>query len=220
MGCANRFVSVAAALAVLLTSFPGGATVADTPTAAGPVRPAVWTPKQLHFVYSGFTTKYSCDGLREKMREVLLKLGARQDDLVVAETGCPDLGRPTTFPAVDIKMNVLTPAPPPPPGANAPPAVPARWRLVDLTKYRDPLHTAGDCELIEQIKQRVVPLFTTRKIDYRSNCVPNQLQLGTVLKVEVLIAEKTPPSLPPPGAPPDQGAAPDRPPGSQNPGAR
>ena len=212
MGCANRFVPLAAALAVLLPLLPGGSALADTPAAAEPVQPAVWTPKQLRFVYSGFTTKYSCDGLRDKMRQVLLKLGAREDDLVVAEAGCPDLGRPTTFPTVDIKMNVLKPAPPPPPGANAPPAVPAQWQLVDLTQYRDPLNAAGDCELIEQLKERVVPLFTTRKIEYRSNCVPNQLALGTVLKVEVLMPKKNP-SLPPPGV------TPERPPNSQNPGA-
>lgn len=203
MNCANRFVPLAAAAAVLLPLFPGGPPFADAPTAAGPVQPAVWAPKQLRFVYSGFTTKYSCDGLRDKMRRVLLNLGAREKDLVVTESGCPDLGRPTTFPTVDIRMNVLKPAPAPPPGANAPPAVPARWQLVDLTKYRDPLDAAGDCELIEQLQQKVVPLFTTRNVQYRSNCVPNQLQLGTVLKVEVLMPEKTQPSLPPPGAMPD-----------------
>ena len=212
MSCANRFVPVAAAVAALLASYPGGAAYADAPTAAEPVQPAVWTPKQLRFVYSGFTTKYSCDGLRDKMRRVLLDLGARKDDLEVSEAGCPDLGAPTTFPTVDVKMHVLQPAPAPPPGANAPPAVAAHWRLVDLTRYHDPLKAAGDCELIDQIKLRVLPLFTTRNVEYRSNCVPNQLQLGTVLKAEVLMPDKTPPALPPPGA------APTGPPASQNPG--
>jgi hypothetical protein len=52
------------------------------------------------------------------------------------------------------------------------------------------LREAGDCELIEQVKARVLPLFTTRNVDYRSTCVPNQLQIGgTVLKAEVLIAD-------------------------------
>jgi hypothetical protein len=198
MSRAIRVVPLAAAAATLLILFPGGAAFADTPAANEPVQPSVWTPKELRFVYSGFTTTYSCDGLREKMRKVLLKLGARKDDLVVNESACAGgPGRPTTFPTVDIKMHVLQPAPPPPPGANAPPAVAAHWRLVDLTKSRDPLRVAGDCELIEQIKLRILPLFTTRNLEYRSNCVPNQLQLGTILKVEVLI-----PDTPPPGNPP------------------
>src|SRR5215469_11662990 len=208
MSCANRFVPVAAAVAALLASYRGGAAYADAPTASEPVQPAVWAPKQLRFVYSGFTTKYSCDGLREKMRTVLLRLGARKEDLDVNSSGCPGLSEPTTFPTVDIKMNVLQPAPAPPPGANAPPAVAAHWQLVDLTQYHDPLRAAGDCELIEQIYQRILPLFTTRNVVFHSNCVPNQLQLGTVLKAEVLIQ-----NTPPPGAAPAQ-----PPPTTQNPG--
>jgi hypothetical protein len=208
MGGAKWFVPLAAAAATLLMSFPAGSALADAPAASEPVEPSVWTPKQLRFVYSGFTTKYSCDGLREKMRSVLLKLGARKQDLDVNSSGCPGLSEPTTFPTVDIKMNVLQPAPAPPPGANAPPAVAAHWQLVDLTQYHDPLRAAGDCELIEQIYQRILPLFTTRNAVFHSNCVPNQLQLGTVLKAEVLI-----PNPPPPGAAPAQ-----PPPGTQNPG--
>ena len=198
MSSAKRVVPLAAAAAALLTLFPGGAAFADTPAASEPVQPSVWTPKKLRFVYSGFTTTYSCDGLREKMRSVLLKLGARKDDLVVNESACAaGPGRPTTFPTVEIKMQVLKPAPAPPPGANAPPAVAAHWRLVDLTNYRDPLDAAGDCELIEQIKLRILPLFTTRNVEFRSNCVPNQLQLGTVLRVEVLMPDEPPPGSPP-----------------------
>lgn len=205
MSSAKRVVPLAAAAAALLTLFPGGETLADTPAASEPVQPSVWTAKELRFVYSGFTTTYSCDGLREKMRSVLLKLGARKDDLVVNESACgAGPGRPTPFPTVDIKMHVLQPAPAPPPGANAPPAVAAHWRLVDLTKYRDPLRAAGNCELIEQIKQRILPLFTTRNVEFRSNCVPNQLELGTVLRVEVLIPDPPPPGSPPPGAAPAQ----------------
>ena len=207
MSVANRVVPLGAA--ALLTVFPGSAAFAEVPTATEPVQPALWTPKELRFVYTGFTTKYSCDGLREKIRRVLLELGARADDLAVNQAGCAgDPGRPTTFPTVSIRMNVLKPAPTPPPGANAPPAVPAHWQLVDLTKHRDPLNVAGDCELIEQIEHSIVPQFTTRNVEYRSNCVPNQLQLGTFLKVEALLPEKTPPALAPPGA-----AAP----GAQNP---
>jgi len=209
MGDASRFVPVAAAAAALLMLFPAGAALADATGASEPVQPAIWTPKQLRFVYSGFTTKYSCDGLREKMRSVLLKLGARKEDLEVNSAGCPGLGEPTTFPTVDIRMNVLQPAPAPPPGANAPPAVAAHWQLVDLARYHDPLRAAGDCELIEQIHQRIVPLFTTRNVEFHSNCVPNQLQLGTVLKAEVLMANKPPPATPPA-----------QPPGAQNHGAQ
>ena len=41
------------------------------------------------------------------------------------------------------------------------------------------------------MKSRVLPLFTTRNVEYRSTCIPNQLQVGgTLLKAEVLIADE------------------------------
>jgi hypothetical protein len=170
-----------AALAALLT-----VTVrADTPASG---TSAVWTPKQLQFTYMGFTSHYSCDGLRDKMLSTLRKFGARKD-LTVTESGCAgELGRPTPFPGVNIKVNVLTPADPK--AGDAANAVPAHWQLIDLTASRDPLDVAGDCELIEQIKQRILPLFTTRNVQYQSTCIPNQLQIGgTQLKAEVLVPD-------------------------------
>ena len=42
---------------------------------------------------------------------------------------------------------------------------------------------------IEQIKTRILPLFTTRDVNYSSTCIPNQLTIGgTRLKAEVLVA--------------------------------
>ena len=47
----------------------------------------------------------------------------------------------------------------------------------------------------------MVPFFNARQVDYRSNCIPNQLQVGgTQLKAEMLIADPPPPTAP--GAPP------------------
>ena len=49
---------------------------------------AGWTPREFRFTYQGFTAKYSCDGLSGRIKEVLLLLGARKQDLNVAPTGC------------------------------------------------------------------------------------------------------------------------------------
>jgi hypothetical protein len=159
---------------------------------------AVWAPRELRFVFMGFTAHYSCDGLRDRIRSTLLMLGARPD-LSVNEYGCAGgLDRPTAFPSVHIKVDVLHPAAAaaaPATGAPPPPSVNAHWKLVDLTAHRDPLDVAGDCELIEQIKQRILPLFTTRNVQYDSTCIPNQLTVGgTHLKAEVLIADKAAPA--------------------------
>src|SRR5580765_3845919 len=116
---------------------------------------AVWIPKELRFTYMGFTSHYSCDGLRDKMRAILLQLGARAD-LTVQPVPCSGLaGRPTEFPGVTVNMNV--PAPWDAQTANpAATPVPAHWQTVVISTELDPLREAGDCELIEQVKARVL----------------------------------------------------------------
>ena len=174
-------------LAGLVWSLPLWAGEAPT-SAAAPAESAVWMPKELTFVYMGFTSHYSCDGLLDKMRRVLLMLGARAD-LDVTRYGCSSsAGTPDPFPGVRIKMSVLAPAPN---GAPSAAAVPAQWKSVEVRLNKDPLYEAGDCELIEQIKQKILPLFTTRKVEFNSNCVPKQLSPGgTWLRAEVLTADQ------------------------------
>lgn len=155
--------------------------------AAAPKEMAVWTPKEVKFTYMGFTTTYTCDGLRDTVREWLLQLGARKDDLKVYEEPCsgpPD--RPNPFPGVRIKMSVLTPAPST--VSDVKDMVPAQWKTVKLPYRETLLNAAGQCELLEQFKRTVLPLFTTRNVDLKANCVPHQLEpLGTQLQADVLI---------------------------------
>ena len=176
------------AAAVVTLALASGA-LAEPPAQNSPPTWAVWTPKELRFTYMGFTSHYSCDGLADKMRLILRQLGARPD-LKVREVPCSgSFGTPSAFPGVTVNMNVLTPWDATGANASVTP-VPAHWKLVELSTDRDPLREAGDCELIEQVKAHVLPLFSARNVDYRSTCVPNQLQIGgTVLKAEVLIAE-------------------------------
>jgi hypothetical protein len=57
---------------------------------------------------------------------------------------------------------------------------------------RDPVDAAGDCELIGQIKQKVLPLFATRSVDYSSSFERHHLLVGaTRLKAEVLVADES-----------------------------
>jgi hypothetical protein len=179
-----RQAAVLAAVA-LVTSVAWGA---DARGAAPPGNgtAAVWAPRQLHFVFLGFTVHYSCDGLRDKIRHVLSELGARPD-FEVTFAGCSSpLGRPDPFPGVNIKMSVLQPADP---GDASAQVVGAHWRKVDLHLDKDPVWEASDCELLEQIKQKILPLFSTRNVDFASNCVPHQAYLGTRLSAELLVAD-------------------------------
>jgi hypothetical protein len=150
---------------------------------------AVWKQQKFNFIYQGFTTKYSCDGLRDKMRDILLQLGARRD-LKLGYWGCSGRsGVPDPFPGVSVTMSVPVPVG----DAKAPagePSVPAHWKPVVLKLDNDPLSEAGECELVEQVKQTVLQYFTVRNAQFITNCVPHQLSPGgTQLSAEVLVAD-------------------------------
>lgn len=180
------------------TALAQGAAPPAQEAAAPQVVAGEWTPKEVRFVYQGFTTRYSCDGLRDKVRRALLQLGARPD-LTVRQIACSSpAGEPDPFPGVTIKMQVLKPADER--AMLALQTVPARWKSVDLKLNRDALSEAGDCELIEQIRHSLLPLFATRNVEYSSTCVPHQLSPGGAhLRAEVLVSA-APPSAPPAAA--------------------
>jgi hypothetical protein len=175
-------VAAFASIAAMACAF---AQAASPPGVAGAgSASAIWVPKEFTFRYQGFTTQYSCDGLRDKMRKILLELGARPD-LDVSNYGCTRLSGPDPFPGVRVKMEVLQAA-----GAQAGQAVAAHWNKVDLLARRDPIDATADCELILQIKQQVLPLFATRDVDYSSTCNKRQLVPGgTRLTADVLVPD-------------------------------
>jgi hypothetical protein len=204
----RRWAGTVAVLAVLLT---GPAWAVEGPETASP-ESAVWASKQLRFVFMGFTAHYSCDGLADKMRQVLLQLGARPQDLKVDPVPCSSpFGRPDPFPGVTVKMNVLEPAKDNAGAGGSTAIVPAHWKTVSIDLSRDPVWAAGQCELVEQIKDNVLPKFTTRNVHYSSNCIPHQLEVGgTTLRADVLVADTagmaaaaaTPPAMAPGAASP------------------
>jgi hypothetical protein len=180
-------LAAGAAFTVLLVCAPAWAN--PSANSAGPggqsgaaLMPAAWTTKELNFVYqTGFTTKYTCDGLKDRMGELLAELGAH--DIQLRNYGCPG---PGPFPGVHIKMSVLQPAHEWAIGRT----VPVHWKTVDLP-HSDPVRAAADCELMEQIKQKVLPLFATRNVDYSARCEKKNLVLGgTQLKVDVLVPQQ------------------------------
>jgi hypothetical protein len=150
---------------------------------------AVWVHRHVRFIYQGFTTYYSCGGLREEVERMLQKLGAR--DLKVNEYGCVEGSGVETFPGVQVRMQVLAPASSKH-GKAVGPVLYAHWQNVVLLAGNSSLQDQGNCELIEQFKETFLPLFTTRNIRYESNCVPHQLSYGTYLSTEVLMAPAPP----------------------------
>lgn len=172
------------AAVLLAASLCAGAGSAPAATDSGDMA-AVWVPKEVSFVYVGFTTKYSCDGLQDRMRRILLQLGAR-DDLKVMPYRCMRVNTPETTPGVRIVMHVLQPA-----SGTAGQTVEAHWKTVNVLADRDPVTAALDCELISQLKQNVLPLFAARHVDYSAACAANMpLVGGTRLKADVLVPDQ------------------------------
>jgi len=172
-------------LAILALLTGSSAWAAPAPDA--PVEPAhelaVWVPMQLTFVYRHSTTQYSCSGLEGRMKSLLLKLGARPD-LDVRGYGCTQLTGPDPLAGVKVRMNVLE-------AAGPRPGIGAHWKRVDLLADRDILEAASDCELIEQVARKIVPLFTVRNVDYNATCQSRSpLPGATRLKADVLVSDQ------------------------------
>jgi hypothetical protein len=193
-------LAVASAAAVAAGSDKASA---DTASQA----PAKWVARKLHFSYVGFTTHYSCDGLRGQVKDILQQLGARDTDLVVKTSGCTRLEGPEVFPGVNATFSALEPASGTNPAAADSQPVTARWEKVTLNSDTTRRTNAGGCELIEQVKKYILPLFTTRNLSFASSCFPHAESLtGAQLSVEVLLPVKAQPpqspQSPPPQAPP------------------
>jgi hypothetical protein len=178
--------------AVLAAAPETQVSAASTTSAMGEAQAGVWTPKEAKFVYQGFTTRYSCDSLNELLQHVLRQLGAQPSDLKVRRTGCTESSsKPSPFPGVDITMSVLQVAPSSVPASTT---IPAHWKTVNVKLDGGNSNDGGHCELIEQLRRQIVPLFTTRNVDSQTSCVPHQLPVGRpTLKLQVLLPDAQPP---------------------------
>jgi hypothetical protein len=140
--------------------------------------PGVWQKRQVSFVFTGFTTDYSCDGLAVKIAVLLIAAGARADAKAHAGA-CGQIGQVDKISVADLDFYTLAPASRTTEGERADGA----WRTVVLAE-RSPRDIArGDCELVEQFKARVLPLFTTREVVDKTTCIPNQAA-GTTINLK------------------------------------
>ena len=129
-----------------------------------------WHRHEYSFVSMGFTSTYSCDGLADKLKVLLLAAGARAD-AKAQPGGCPsDFGHPDRLARADLVFYTLTPD-----GAGS-------WGPVVFTPNSPRELSLGDCELVEQFRAQVLPMFATRNLDDRSICVPHQ-DSGSVINL-------------------------------------
>lgn len=170
---------------------------------------AVWVDHDLSFTYTGFTTHYSCNGLESKLEYVLRQLGARPG-YKVTSAGCLNSG-PELMPHVRIRAALPAEATPAvlaelqktraereqvalasgKDGQDASAAqFPAAWRVVKFEGTSTSDVQDGDCELMEQLVDRLFkPLGIVQVEGSSLHCVPHQVTINAVnLKVRVLSA--------------------------------
>jgi hypothetical protein len=163
----------------LLAALLAGDAFADGAAPAA-LQPGVWQKHEYSFAYMGFTSTYSCDGLASKLRILLIASGARADAKARTGACASGFGRPDKFARADLTFYTLSPA-----SADSPAGSPVdgAWIPVALA-YRQPSELdRGDCELVEQFRSSVLPMFATRQIENHTTCVPHQ-ESGSVVDLK------------------------------------
>jgi hypothetical protein len=145
--------------------------------AGGSPMPAVWKEQHLSFFYMGRTSRYSCDGLRDKVRAMLLHLGARRD-LTITALGCEEPAPRVRLASSGPRLNIVFSAPTLP-DAGLKPLHPGDLGTVDarfeaFTITNDAFRNMGiaDCELVEEFARQILPKLVTRDLKQDITCVP------------------------------------------------
>ena len=158
----------------------------ETPVAAA------WVHRTHTLHYVGFYSQYSCDWLEEKLRMLLKASGARRDMAIT--TSCIVVGRPSPDATARIEFYSLAPIDLAGGAPETDAAVArAEWRPVVLRDHSPLALEAADCELVEQFRDQLLPLFTTRAMANKTHCRPGENAPGDLnLQFEVLAAQAAP----------------------------
>jgi hypothetical protein len=172
------------AAGVVLLGLGAAAPFALAADAPGASEPGVWQKHEHSFHFMGFTSTYSCDGLADQLRRLLVTAGARAD-LRSDPGACANaFGRPDRF--ANARLVFYTLAPANAAGGGDPAA--GTWRSVTIGDHRPVELQVGDCELVEQFRDEVLKkLFTIRNLNDNTRCIPHQESGSTIdLRFEVL----------------------------------
>jgi hypothetical protein len=167
--------------AVLFGLSLGSVSVADDSASSPAPEPGVWQKHEYTFRFLGFTSTYSCDGLADQLRVLLIAAGARRDSKSRAGVCASGYGRPDQLPQANLTFYTLMPAGGAGDAAGA--HVIGTWRPVVIATRMPRELALGDCEVVEQFRALVLPMFTVRNIDDHTTCVPHQ-ESGSVISLK------------------------------------
>lgn len=173
---------------------------------SGPVQ-AGWKTQEIRYSYTGFTTAYDCDAAEDRLRAILRALGAHEQTRVMAQ-GC-SLNRPSRN--FFVTITTATPVPladvPKPTNTSRDELLkrlgvnnkqldetfPAEWKTIELSRDRKLDLEPGDCELMEGLRDHVLPKLSVKIVADRVQCIPRQVSHQTPeLTVSALVRTATP----------------------------
>lgn len=197
--------TLACATIALLAFGPAGAAPGDGDETVE----AVWKAQRITFEYRGFNTIYTCRSLRDKLERILENVGAR-DGITLRSYSCSDLSGSARF-QIDFESPVeatvenieaitsysaeqeliahvngqrLA-------AAEDVPRFPAVWKTVSFARSRTMKLSAGDCELVHQLRQQILPRMSIRVTTDRVQCSPAFGNIGPPrLTVSALVPAK------------------------------
>jgi hypothetical protein len=178
------WVAVLCLVLPALASAQQGATSADDVATVN----AAWVEHDLQFTFMGFTAYYSCDGLRDKVRWIFEQLGVRPG-FKLTTRGCPRANGPESAPGLRIVAALPAAASPGTAGQ-----FPARPRRVEFrSSFNSNDLQDGDCELMQQLRDRVLVPMGVKVVADATRCVPHQEVMGAVnMTLEVLEPARAP----------------------------
>jgi hypothetical protein len=159
---------------ILLGIAPGRAdSAADQVDTAAATEQSAWKHHHATFSYYGLTTLYTCDGLEDKVKQILRYLGARKDMQVQASCARGP-NAPSHQAWVTVDFDTVQAAP----DASDADNVQARWAPMQVAPRHPRFMEDGDCELVDGLRAVLKDGFSWRGLDYNTNCVPHDLWLG------------------------------------------
>lgn len=146
---------------------------------------AQWQPRELTFHYMGFSTYYSCTSIEDRLEQILRDLGAKTD-VRVAATGCMSPVDVSGMITARIRLNMPVESSTATNGEGA--SFEAQQKLVSLKTHDDRQVGSGDCELLEQVRNQIVPALKLKVVRDDLHCIPGQAVLsGRGLEVQSLV---------------------------------
>ena len=156
---------------------------ADTqPPPVGTTLPAVWKQTKIEFHYFGRTSRYSCDGMRDKVRALLQDVGVRAD-MRLRTNGC-EIGRISLVginPGLTIEFSAPAARAGGDKGATDTDDKSFDARYMPFNFRQDAFRNLniGDCELVEEFVRQVIPKLAVRNLQRDITCVPYQQSSGS-----------------------------------------